>query len=179
MKYQTVIAGFGGQGVVFLVKVLALCAGNRDIPFLGTENHGMSQRGGAVSCDIKIGDFSNPVIDQGQADLLIGLDANEALRNLHLLKENGAVVSNAQSPFPENLPFEVHTIDANEWALKGEFPIQGLNVFMLGTVLATVKKFPFTIDEIEKVLKQINAKVAKQNIDILHMAINHAKEERI
>ena len=74
MRYQVVIAGFGGQGVVFLVKVLALCAGNRDITFLGTENHGMSQRGGAVSCDIKIGDFSNPVIDNGQADLIIGLD---------------------------------------------------------------------------------------------------------
>jgi len=86
MRYQVVIAGFGGQGVVFLVKVLALCAGNRDIPFLGTENHGMSQRGGAVSCDIKVGDFTNPVIDNGQADLIIGLDANETLRNLHLLK---------------------------------------------------------------------------------------------
>jgi len=73
MKYQIVIAGFGGQGVVFLVKVLAICAGNRNIAFLGTENHGMSQRGGSVSCDIKIGEFTNPVIDKNQADLMIAL----------------------------------------------------------------------------------------------------------
>jgi indolepyruvate ferredoxin oxidoreductase beta subunit len=137
----------------------------------------MSQRGGAVSCDIKIGDFSNPVIDRGQADLLIGLDANEALRNLHLLKENAHVVSNAQEPFPENLPFRVHTIDANARALEGEFPIQGLNVFMLGVALATVPEFPFSVEEIERALRQINAKVADQNIGILHHAIEDMREK--
>ena len=93
MKYQVVIAGFGGQGVVFLVKVLALCAGDKNLAFLGTENHGMSQRGGAVSCFIKVGDFSNPVIDKAQADLLIGLDKNETLRNLSYLKKSGVVVT--------------------------------------------------------------------------------------
>ncbi len=175
MKYQSVIAGFGGQGVVFLVKVLALCAGNRDLKFLGTENHGMSQRGGAVSCDIKIGDFSNPVIDRGQADLLIGLDANEALRNIELLKEGAYLISNAQDPFPEGLPFRVYTIDANARALEGEFPIQGLNVFMLGVTLAKVENFPFSVDEIERALRQINAKVADQNIRVLHLGMRCAK----
>jgi len=107
MKYQIVIAGFGGQGVVFLVKVLAICAGNRDIPFLGTENHGMSQRGGEVSCDIKIGGFSNPVIDKGQADLMISLEINEGLRNIMLLKLSGTFVTNARAKdkMPE-LPFQ-------------------------------------------------------------------------
>ena len=175
MRYQVVIAGFGGQGVVFLVKVLALCAGNRDINFLGTENHGMSQRGGAVSCDIKVGDFTNPVIDNGQADLIIGLDANESLRNLHLLKMGASVVSNAKEAFPE-LPFDVYLVDGNKKALNNEFPIQGLNAYMLGIALAKVEDFPFTVEEIEVALHQINEKVAQQNIDILHSAIAYAKE---
>ncbi len=170
MKYQIVIAGFGGQGVVFLVKVLALCAGNRDLTFLGTENHGMSQRGGAVSCDIKVGDFTNPVIDNGQADLIIGLDPNETLRNLHLLKQDAYVVSNSDRPFPE-LPFHVALSDGNAKALAGEFPIQGLNAYMLGVALASVENFPFTIDEVETALRQINAKVADQNIAIVHQAM--------
>jgi indolepyruvate ferredoxin oxidoreductase beta subunit len=174
MRYQVVIAGFGGQGVVFLVKVLALCAGNRNIPFLGTENHGMSQRGGAVSCDIKVGDFTNPVIDNGQADLIIGLDANETLRNLHLLKAGAAVVSNADKPFPE-LPFAVTLADANAKALNNEFPIQGLNVFMLGTALACVESFPFPVEEVKQAIRQMNAKVADQNIQILDMAMAYAK----
>jgi len=175
MRYQIVIAGFGGQGVVFLVKVLALCAGNRDIPFLGTENHGMSQRGGAVSCDIKVGDFTNPVIDNGQADLIIGLDSNETLRNLHLLKAGAGVVSNANKPFPE-LPFQVILADANAKALNNEFPIQGLNVFMLGVALARVESFPFPVDEVKQAIRQMNAKVADQNIQILDMAMAYAKE---
>ncbi len=176
MRYQVVIAGFGGQGVVFLVKVLALCAGNRNIPFLGTENHGMSQRGGAVSCDIKVGDFTNPVIDNGQADLIIGLDPNETLRNLHLLKKDAYVVSNSDRPFPE-LPFHVALADGNAKALAGEFPIQGLNAYMLGVALASVEHFPFTTEEIETALRQINAKVADQNISIVHQAIMDTQKE--
>ncbi len=173
MKYQVVIAGFGGQGVVFLVKVLAICAGNRDIPFLGTENHGMSQRGGAVSCDIKIGDFTNPVIDRGQADLIIGLDKNESLRNIEFLKRDGTMIANAkQSEYPK-LPFKTALVDANTKAINKEFPIQGLNVYMLGTTLANVENFPFSVDEVKAAITQMNAKVAQQNLQILDMAMNN------
>ena len=171
MKYQVVIAGFGGQGVVFLVKVLAICAGNRDIPFLGTENHGMSQRGGAVSCDIKIGDFTNPVIDRGQANLIIGLDSNESLRNIEFLKLDGTMIANAKDDYPK-LPFKVAKVDANSKAINKEFPIQGLNVFMLGIALANVKDFPFSIDEIKVAIEQMNAKVAKQNLEILNLGLS-------
>jgi indolepyruvate ferredoxin oxidoreductase beta subunit len=174
MNYQVVIAGFGGQGVVFLVKVLAICAGNRDVPFLGTENHGMSQRGGAVSCDIKIGDFTNPVIDRGQANLIIGLDSNESLRNIEFLKLNGTMVANAKDDYPK-LPFQVAIVDANKKAVDKEFPIQGLNVYMLGVALASVKDFPFSLEEIKTAITQMNAKVADQNLQILDMAINNFK----
>jgi indolepyruvate ferredoxin oxidoreductase beta subunit len=176
MKYQVVIAGFGGQGVVFLVKVLAICAGNRDIPFLGTENHGMSQRGGAVSCDIKIGDFTNPVIDKNQADLIIGLDSNESLRNVEYLKAEGTMVTNAKDDYPK-LPFNTIKTDANTRAINREFPIQGLNVYMLGVALATVENFPFSVEEVKTAIKQMNAKVADQNMQILDMAMENIKKE--
>ncbi len=174
MKYQSVIAGFGGQGVVFLVKVLAICAGNRNIPFLGTENHGMSQRGGAVSCHIKIGDFTNPVIDTNQADLLIGLEYRETLRNLSFLKTDGYVVSNDDPKFPE-LPFKTAKADAFTKAKNNEFPIQGLNVFMLGLTLASVPNFPFSIEEVKTAITQMNAKVAEQNLKILEMGLDAGK----
>ncbi len=174
MKYQVVIAGFGGQGVVFLVKVLAICAGNRDIPFLGTENHGMSQRGGAVSCDIKIGGFTNPVIDKNQADLIIGLDSNESLRNIEFLKAEGTMVTNAKESYPK-IPFNLARVDANIKAINKEFPIQGLNVYMLGVALTSVESFPFSVDEIKTAITQMNAKVAPQNLKILDMAMNEIK----
>ena len=170
MKYQIVIAGFGGQGVVFLVKVLAICAGKKNIPFLGTENHGMSQRGGAVSCDIKIGDFSNPVIDKNQADMIIGLDKNESLRNISYLKKAGIMVVNADESYPE-IPFRVARVDANQLALDGVIPIQGLNVFMLGVALKNEPNFPFELDDVKEAIKEINPKLSEQNFKILELAL--------
>jgi indolepyruvate ferredoxin oxidoreductase beta subunit len=61
--------------------------------------------------------------------------------------------------------------DGNAKALAGEFPIQGLNAYMLGVALASVESFPFTRKEVETALRQINAKVADQNIAIVHQAI--------
>ena len=174
MKYQIVIAGFGGQGVVFLVKVLSICAANRNLKFLGTENHGMSQRGGSVSSHIKIGNFYNPLIDYNQADLLIGLDKNEALINLPYLKKNGSIVVNADS-FPE-IEADVFCVDANKLAEEGVFDAKGLNVFMLGIALANVKDFPFSIDEVKKAIEEINPKFAKQNFEILDKAIKRSKK---
>lgn len=174
MKYQIVIAGFGGQGVVFLVKVLSICAANKNLKFLGTENHGMSQRGGSVSSHIKIGNFYNPLIDYNQADLLIGLDKNEALINLPYLKSNGSIVVNADS-FPD-INANVFCIDANKLAENGVFDVKGLNVFMLGVALAKVNDFPFSVDEVKKAIEETNPKFAKQNLEILDKAINITKE---
>ena len=176
MRYQVVIAGFGGQGSVFLVKILALCAGNKDVACLGTENHGMSQRGGAVSCTIKLGDYTNPVIDANQADLLIGLEKNEALRNVQFLKPTGTLAVNAQDDFPtQDVNATVIQTDAFDKAKKKEFPIQGLNVYMLGVVLAKCEDFPFSVEDVKQALRDFNPKVAEQNIQVLEKAISDIK----
>ena len=173
MKYQIVIAGFGGQGVVFLVKVLSICASKKGYKFLGTENHGMSQRGGSVSSHIKIGDFYNPLIDYAQADLLIGLDKDEAVLNLPYLKKSGDIVVNADEF--EDIDANVFAIDANNLAQNGVFDAKGLNVFMLGIALARVKNFPFSIDEVKEAIKEINPKFAPTNFEILQKALEYGK----
>jgi indolepyruvate ferredoxin oxidoreductase beta subunit len=177
MKYQVVIAGFGGQGAVFLVKLLALCAGNKGMKCLGTENHGMSQRGGAVSCFIKLGDFSNPVIDSHQANLLIGLEKNEALRNLFYLNDEGIMAVNATDIDQNDVYAKVVQIDAFTSAKEGRFPIQGLNVYMLGVAMANEPHFPFTLDEVKQALRDFNAKIAEQNIEVLMLGFNDARKD--
>ncbi|NLC28097.1 MAG: ferredoxin oxidoreductase [Campylobacteraceae bacterium] len=177
MKYQIVIGGIGGQGAVFLVKVLSIAASIANQKFLGTENHGMSQRGGAVSCYVKIGDFYAPAIDEGQADLLIALEATEALRNIQYLKPaKGTVIVNADDSFP-SLQNSVYKVDAFEKAKANEFPINALNVYMLGITLAKDSNFPFALKQIEEAITQMNAKLASQNIAVLHKAIKDAKEK--
>jgi len=172
MKYQIVVAGFGGQGVVFLVKVLSICAGKKGYKFLGTENHGMSQRGGSVSSHIKIGDFYNPLIDLAQADLLIGLDKDEAILNLPYLKRGGDVIVNADE-FPD-IDANVFATHANKLAEDGVFDAKGLNVFMLGLTLR-VKNFPFSALEIKEAIEEINPKFAPQNFEILEKALEYGK----
>jgi indolepyruvate ferredoxin oxidoreductase beta subunit len=173
MKYQILLAGFGGQGVVFLVKALSICAAKKGYKFLGTENHGMSQRGGSVSSHIKIGGFYNPLIDYGQADLLIGLDRDEALINLPYLKKGGDLVVNAPD-FPE-IEANEYIVDANRLAEVGLFDAKGLNVFMLGVALKNVKNFPFSADEVKEAIKEINPKFAKANFEILDKAMNYGE----
>ncbi|WP_024788999.1 2-oxoacid:acceptor oxidoreductase family protein [Lebetimonas sp. JH292] len=173
MKYQILLAGFGGQGVVFLVKVLSICAAKKGYKFLGTENHGMSQRGGSVSSHIKIGEFYNPLIDYGQADLLIGLDRDEALINLPYLKKGGDLVVNADN-FPE-IDANEYIVDANRLAEEGLFDVKGLNVFMLGVALKNVKNFPFSVDEVKEAIKEINPKFAEANFEILDKALNYER----
>ena len=172
MKYQIVVAGFGGQGVVFLVKVLSICAVKKGYKFLGTENHGMSQRGGSVSSHIKIGDFYNPLIDLAQADLLIGLDKDEAVLNLPYLKRGGDVIVNADE-FPD-IDANVFATHANKLAEDGVFDAKGLNVFMLGLTLK-VKNFPFSALEVKEAIEEINPKFAPQNFEILEKALEYGK----
>jgi indolepyruvate ferredoxin oxidoreductase beta subunit len=175
MKYQVVIAGVGGQGAVFLVKVLSIAASLKDQKCLGTENHGMSQRGGSVSCYVKVGDFYSPAIDQGQADLLIALEANEALRNIQYLKrDGGTIIVNADKSF-DDTGYETIKIDAFAKAKDKEFPIQALNVYMLGITLARDSHFPFSKDDIEEAIRVMNPKVAEQNIKVLHQAIEDSR----
>jgi len=92
MKQQIIVSGIGGQGVLFLTRVIAQVAVDRGLPVLTSETHGMAQRGGTVLSTIKVGAFASPLIRAGQADL--GLLLWEANLPVHrgLLKPDGALV---------------------------------------------------------------------------------------
>lgn len=93
--WQAVVAGVGGQGVLFVTKVLAAAAQAQGRPLLISEVHGMAQRGGAVVSHLKVGRFQGPLVAAGRADLLLALDPGEAVRNLAFLALGAALVVNA------------------------------------------------------------------------------------
>jgi indolepyruvate ferredoxin oxidoreductase beta subunit len=90
-----VVAGIGGQGVVFLTRLLARTAVAEGHQVMVSETHGMSQRGGAVLSHLKIGGSRAPLIRRGTADLLLALDPDEAVRNLPFLRPGGALLANS------------------------------------------------------------------------------------
>jgi len=99
LDQKIVVCGIGGQGVLFLTRVLYEIARSCGVNVLGSETHGMSQRGGSVTSHIKIGDYYSPMVRSGTADLLIILKAEETYGNLRFLKKRGKVVLNAAESF--------------------------------------------------------------------------------
>ena len=90
VKFQIVMAGVGGQGILFATRVLAEAALGRGLSVIGSETHGMSQRGGSVTSHLKIGGFSSPLVAPASADFLIGLEVGEAYRCLRFLRPGSA-----------------------------------------------------------------------------------------
>ena len=99
MELKIVIAGIGGQGVIYATKILAQAALARGERVMVSENHGMSQRGGSVLAHVKIGGSESPLIRRGTADALIAFDRTEALRNLTFARPGGYVFVNSAQPY--------------------------------------------------------------------------------
>ncbi|WP_029914544.1 2-oxoacid:acceptor oxidoreductase family protein [Pelobacter seleniigenes] len=96
MKQQIIVSGIGGQGVLFLTRVIAQVAVDRGLPVLTAETHGMAQRGGTVLSTIKVGNFASPLIRTGQGDLgLLLWDDNLAVHRT-LLKSTGTILLNSE-----------------------------------------------------------------------------------
>lgn len=101
MNTKIIIAGIGGQGVLFAHQLIAEGAIAQNLNVTGAETHGMSQRGGSVVSHLKIGDTPAPLIRQGTADFLLAFDAGEAYRSLAFVRPGGtAIVNTNQSDFP-------------------------------------------------------------------------------
>jgi indolepyruvate ferredoxin oxidoreductase beta subunit len=101
MKFDILIAGVGGQGVVLASRLLATAAMDAGFHVATAETIGMAQREGSVTSHVRIGeDVSGSLIPQGKADLLIGLEPAEAARNILFLGEDGNMVVNEHAIMP-------------------------------------------------------------------------------
>ncbi len=97
-----VLTGLGGQGILFMTKVLATTALNKGYNILGAETHGMAQRGGSVVSHLRVGEARSSLIRAGAADFLISMDESEAYRYLPYLRKGGKLFANAPSTaFPD------------------------------------------------------------------------------
>lgn len=95
MKQQIIVSGIGGQGALFLTRVIAQVAVDMGLPVLTSETHGMAQRGGTVLSTLKVGDFASPIVRAGQGDIALLLwEANVPVHR-PLLKVDGALVINS------------------------------------------------------------------------------------
>ncbi len=89
------LCGVGGQGTVLASKLIAFAAMQKNMEVRTSETIGMAQRGGSVVTFVRFGEsVCEPVVEEGQADLIIAFERLEALRYSHFLKKDGVLVVN-------------------------------------------------------------------------------------
>ena len=97
------IVGVGGQGTLLASRILGSVALSRGLDVKVSEVHGMSQRGGSVVTYVKYGQaVHSPIIDRGEADIILAFEMLEAYRALPYLKKDGKMIVNNQkiNPMP-------------------------------------------------------------------------------
>ncbi|MBN2333246.1 MAG: 2-oxoacid:acceptor oxidoreductase family protein [Deltaproteobacteria bacterium] len=156
IRSSLVIAGVGGQGVVFLSRLFTEVARLAADQVLSFESHGMAMRGGSVSSHLKIGAFHSPVIGWGEADILMLL-ADEELANVgHFLKQSGNLFVNGAIESAHMVDCSIRSIGATELAVKHQLP-QAANLILAGFA-AGHSDFPYTIEQFQQALQQMPLK---------------------
>ena len=168
MRQQIVISGVGGQGVLFVTRLLAEAAIMKGMSVFTSETHGMAQRGGTVLSHLKVGNFSSPLIRPGNANGLLALKADSFARHGHFLKPGAWVAVNSREDVIVGPEFSAYTIDAEILAQRIHNP-KSVNLILLGFALAaisgTLENSLFcTLEDIKTVLQQRLAK-KKQMLD--------------
>ncbi len=101
MTKNIMIVGVGGQGTLLASRILGNTVIGEGYDVKISEVHGMSQRGGSVVTYVKYGDkVYSPIIDEGEADIILAFELLEAYRALPFLKKGGKIIVNSQQIDP-------------------------------------------------------------------------------
>ena len=172
------IVGVGGQGTLLTSRILGHITVAEGYDVKLSEVHGMAQRGGSVVTFVRYGEkVAEPIVEEGQADVLIAFETLEALRYAHFLKKDGIIVVNEHridpitvvtgaAEYPENIienlekEYNVAKVNAMEEALKlGNSRV--FNIIVLGVA---AKHMDFSKEAwLEAIEKTVPPKTVEMN----------------
>ena len=184
-----IIVGVGGQGIMTLTKIIARIFLSLGYDFKTSELHGLSQRNGSIKTEIRAGKkkvFSPLLLDK-EADLIIALEAQEAVNAIHLASEKTVFLINDYF-----VPTLIKDIDKKEVVRRikkvskkvvivpaskivseeiGREAVLGMFLLSLATHKGLL---PFSAEELEKAIKNY---LPKRYLDLNIKALNLAKEK--
>ncbi len=192
MNKNILLVGVGGQGTILVSKILSTGLMDAGYDVKMSEIHGMAQRGGSVSTQVRYGEkVYSPIIGLGSADILVSFETMETLRWLEYLKPDGVVVINdyripsapilsGKADYPEGIiemiseKADTKVVNAAETA-EQLGSIRAMNVVLLG---ALVKSMELTDIDWEKAIRDcvkeefadINIRALKAGIDSVSLA---------
>jgi indolepyruvate ferredoxin oxidoreductase beta subunit len=196
-EFNIVLAGVGGQGTLLAAEILGTAAVKDELNVRVSEIHGMSQRGGAVVSTVRIGDAVRaPTVIDGQADVLLGFEPLETLRNLKYASRKTLVIMNSEEIPPaglaaKNLKYpcleevkqkisrfteKIIVVDAAQLAEEAGSSL-AQNSVLVGA-LAAVASFPVKLESVVEALKQlVPAKHVEANVKAFQLGYGAVKKE--
>lgn len=189
MTKNILIAGVGGQGTLLASKVLGWVLMHMDFDVKVSEIHGMSQRGGSVVTYVRYGQkVYSPVIDKGQADIILSFEELEAARWIEFLKKDGLIITNTQkmepmpvitgnAVYPENLIEKLKAkgakVDARDFLAIAEKAgsAKAVNIALLGRLSNYFSEIP---DDVW--IKGLEANVPEKFLELNKKAFELGKE---
>ncbi|MGL4669009.1 MAG: indolepyruvate oxidoreductase subunit beta [Methanobacteriaceae archaeon] len=188
--YTIYICGVGGQGIIKTSVIIGEAAMNEGLNVVMSEIHGMSQRGGVVSTELKIGNFKSSIIEEDSANMILSFEPSEAVRGLNKGNKDTAIVYNINPIIPSTLSQtnqkypdideiatnlgdfsnQVYSIEGEKIAKEVGNPLS-INMVLLGGAIA-VKSFPLSKESIVEAMKNnFNPKFAESNLNALEKGI--------
>lgn len=182
MKFDIILAGVGGQGVLSVSAIIASSAMHEGLSVKQSEVHGMSQRGGEVQANLRLSDkpIASDLIPRGTASLVLSMEPLESLRYLPYLSETGTVLTSTDAvtnfaSYPEmdgllarirSLPRAI-LIDTERLARQAG-SVRATNMVMVG---AASHLLPVKLETIEHFVRTLfaakGAKVVETNLRAL------------
>jgi indolepyruvate ferredoxin oxidoreductase beta subunit len=197
-EVNIVLAGVGGQGTLLAAEILGVAAIKEGLNVRVSELHGMAQRGGAVVSTVRVGEkVLAPTFLEGQADMLLGFEPIETLRNLKFASEKTLVIMSDEKIVPTEFTAKNSSYPSMEEILKkiqrftkkiiivetarlakeaGSSLTQ--NIVLLG-VLAATGRMPIKKENLMEALKElIPAKHMKINVKAFELGYDHVKKRQ-
>jgi indolepyruvate ferredoxin oxidoreductase beta subunit len=185
------IAGVGGQGVITSGTIISESAISKGLNVIMSEIHGLSQRLGSVTVEVRIGNVFGPISFKNEFDLIIGFEPLETLRSLETVNNSPVVIMNNEKINPISLSMNsleypniemmkkkyfsnvsFYDLPATEIAMQsGSY--RATNVVVVGAAIA-LNVLPFNIEDVEKVLEQkFSGKELEINKDALKKGMRY------
>ena len=194
-NYSIYISGVGGQGIIKTSVIIGEAAMLEGYDVVMSEIHGMSQRGGSVSTELKIGNFKSSIVEESKADLILAFEPIEVLRGLNKANKDTTLIFNTFPIVPSTLTQTGETypeIDDIINNLKDNFdsvyPIEGnglavdagsilsLNMVLLGACVAN-DDFPLSKETVETAMKNnLAPKFHEMNLKAIENGYNAIKD---
>ena len=177
------IVGVGGQGTLLTSRILGGLAISAGYDVKLSEVHGMAQRGGSVVTFVRYGEnVYEPIVEEGQADVIIAFEKLEALRYAHFLKKDGVIIVNdwridpmpvviGAAEYPEDIienlknEYKVYSVNAMDEAKKLGNP-RTFNLVVLG---AAAQHMDFSVEQWHRVIENT---VPPKTVEINKTAFN-------